>query len=122
MKLNGKDTSPNCQYCKKVMVSGVATKSHEATCTSKPGYVDNSHLWSLQEKYNSDIILRNHTRTIHGPPVGSLKCDHCGSDKFTRLNSLKEHIKECEKIQSAVSLPGRRMCMQGSQVFQCKEQ
>ena len=36
-------------------------------------------------------------RTIHGPlSVGSLKCDHCGSEKFTRLNSLKEHVKGCE--------------------------
>ena len=61
-------------------------------------------------------------RTIHGPPVGSLKCGHYGSDKFTRLNSLKEHIKGCEKIQRDILLPGRRMCIQESQIFQGEEQ
>ena len=46
---------------------------------------------------STTVILRNHVKTIHGTPVGSLNCDHCGSDKFTTLKSLKEHIKGCEK-------------------------
>ena len=101
MKLHGKDTGHNCQYCKKVMLSGATSKSHEATCTSKPGYVDNRVTCGFcQKKYNSDKILQNHMRTIHGPPVGSLKCDHWGSDKFTGLNNLKLPITECEKIQT----------------------
>ena len=62
-------------------------------------------------------------RTIHGPPLSSLKCDHCGSDKFTILNSLKEHISGCKKSkQRGVLLPDRRMCIQGSQIFQGEEQ
>ena len=123
MKLHGKHTAHNSQYFKKVMVLGAATKSHEAICTSKPGYVDKRITCGVcQKKYNSDNILKNDMRTIHCPPVGSFKCDHCVSDKFTRLNSLKEHIKGCEKIQTGVLLPGRRMCIQGSQIFQGEEQ
>ena len=99
--LHDKDNGNNSQYCKKVMVSGAATISHEVTCTSKSGYVDNRVTCGVcQKEYNSDKILRNHMRTIHGPSVGSLKCDHCWSDKFTRLKSLKGCIKGCEKIQT----------------------